>query len=140
MRINGVDRSWQIKYQFFIINSEGKHFELSNEKMAIMMACDSSTNWDVVFHESISPYDIIISDFHNSKAPAFGFGYSLVQHCDTKEQAEKIITECRDKLHSQYERMMMIRVAKKYHLDENTRLKIEMEYHDSENYEVKIMK
>ena len=98
MRINGVDRSWQIKYQFFIINSEGKHFELSNEKMAIMMACDSSTNWDVVFHESISPYDIIISDFHNSKAPAFGFGYSLVQHCDTKEQAEKIITECRDKL------------------------------------------
>ena len=135
-----MDRSWQIKYQFFIINSEGKHFELSNEKMAIMMACDSSTNWDVVFHESISPYDIIISDFHNSKAPAFGFGYSLVQHCDTKEQAEKIITECRDKLHSQYERMMMIRVAKKYHLDENTRLKIEMEYHDSENYEVKIIK
>ncbi len=128
------------KVSIFIINSEGKHFELSNEKMAIMMACDSSTNWDVVFHESISPYDIIISDFHNSKAPAFGFGYSLVQHCDTKEQAEKIITECRDKLHSQYERMMMIRVAKKYHLDENTRLKIEMEYHDSENYEVKIMK
>ena len=135
-----VDRSWQIKYQFFIINSEGKHFELSNEKMAIMMACDSSTNWDVVFQESISPYDIIISDFHNSKAPAFGFGYSLVQHCDTKEQAEKIIIECRDKLHSQYERMMMIRVAKKYHLDENTRLEIEMEYHDSENYEVKIIK
>ena len=135
-----VDRSWQIKYQFFIINSEGKHFELSNEKMAIMMACDSSTNWDVVFHESILPYDIIISDFHNSKAPAFGFGYSLVQHCDTKEQAEKIIIECRDKLHSQYERMMMIRVAKKYHLDENTRLEIEMEYHDSENYEVKIIK
>ena len=135
-----MDRSWQIKYQFFIINSEGKHFELSNEKMAIMMACDSSTNWDVVFQESISPYDIIISDFHNSKAPAFGFGYSLVQHCDTKEQAEKIIIECRDKLHSQYERMMMIRVAKKYHLDENTRLEIEMEYHDLENYEVKIIK
>lgn len=135
-----MDRSWQIKYQFFIINSEGKHFELSNEKMAIMMACDSSTNWDVVFQESISPYDIIISDFHNSKAPAFGFGYSLVQHCDTKEQAENIIKECRDKLHSQYERMMMIRVAKKYNLDENTRLKIEMEYHDLENYEVKIIK
>lgn len=86
------------KVSIFIINSEGKHFELSNEKMAIMMACDSSTNWDVVFQESISPYDIIISDFHNNKAPAFGFGYSLVQHCDTKEQAEKIITECRDKL------------------------------------------
>ena len=34
----------------------------------------------------------------------------------------------------------MIRVAKKYNLDENTRLKIEMEYHDLENYEVKIIK
>ena len=38
------------KVSIFITNSEGKHFELSNEKMAIMMACDSSTNWDVVFH------------------------------------------------------------------------------------------
>ena len=126
------------KVSIFITNSEGKHFELSNEKMAIMMACDFSTNWDAVFNESISPYDIIISDFHNSKAPAFGLGYSLVQHCNNKEQAEKIIKECRDKLRSQYERMMMIRVAKKYNLNENIRLKIEMEYHDSDNYEVKI--
>lgn len=126
------------KVSIFIQNSEGRHFELSNEKMAIMMACDSSTNWDAVFNEPVSPHDIIISDFHNNKAPAFGFGYSLVQHCDNKEQAENIIKECRDKLRSQYERMMMIRVAKKYNLDENTRLKIEMEFYDSENYEVKI--
>lgn len=126
------------KVSIFIINSEGKHFELSNEKMAIMMACDFSTNWDAVFNEPVSPYDIIISDFHNSKAPAFGLGYSLVQHCNNKEQAERILKECRSKLHNQYERMMMIRVAKKYNLDENIRLKIEMEYHDSDNYEVKI--
>lgn len=126
------------KVSIFITNSEGKHFELSNEKMAIMMACDFSTNWGAVFSEPVSPYDIIISDFHNSKATAFGLGYSLVQHCSNKEQAENIIKECRNKLHTQYERMMMIRVAKKYNLDEFTRLKIEMEYHDPGNYEVKI--
>lgn len=126
------------KVSILITNSEGKHFELTNEKMAIMMACDSSTNWNAVFNKTISPYDIIISDFHNSKANVFGLGYCLVQHCDNVEQAEKIVKECRDKLHAQYERMMMIRVAKKYNLDEFTRLKIEMEYHDSENYEVKI--
>ena len=126
------------KVSIFIINSEGKHFELSNEKMVITMACDLSTNWSAVFSEPVSPYDIIISDFHNSKANAFGLGYCLVQHCDNREQAENIINECRNKLHDQYERMMMIRVAKKYNLDELTRLKIEMEYHDSENYEVKI--
>lgn len=126
------------KVSIFITNSEGKHFELSNEKMAIMMACDFSTNWGAVFSKPVSPYDIIISDFHNSKANAFGLGYYLVQHCDSREQAEKIINECRNKLHAQYERMMMIRVAKKYNLDELTRLKIEMEYHDSDNYEVKI--
>lgn len=126
------------KVSILITNSEGKHFELTNEKMAIMMACDSSTNWNAVFSKPVSPYDIIISDFHNSTAAAFGLGYCLVQHCNDKEQAEKIIKECRGKLHAQYERMMMIRVAKKYNLDELTRLKIEMEYHDSENYEVKI--
>lgn len=126
------------KVSIFITNSEGKHFELSNEKMAIMMACDLSTNWSSVFNKPVSPYDIIISDFHNNKAPAFGLGYSLVQHCRNKKQAENIIKECRNKLYDQYERMMMIRVAKKYNLDKFTRLKIEMEYHNSENYEVKI--
>ncbi len=126
------------KVSIFITNSEGKHFELTNEKMVIMMSCDYSTNWNAVFNKPIFPYDIIISDFHNSKANTFGLGYSFVQHCETKEQAERIIKECRDKLHAQYERMMMIRVAKKYNLDKATLLKIEMEYHDSENYEVKI--
>lgn len=123
------------KVSILITNTEGQHFELTNEKMAIMMACDLSTNWNSVFCEPISPYDIIISDFHNSTASSFGLGYYLVQHCDSKEQSEKIIKDCRDKLHAQYERMMMIRVAKKYKLDAITLLKIEMEYHDSENYE-----
>lgn len=126
------------KVSIFITNLEGRHFELTNEKMAIMMACESSTNWNVVFDKPVFPYDIIISDFHNSKAGTFGLGYSFVQHCDTKEDAEKIIRVCREKLHAQYERMMFIRVAKKYNLDEMTRLKIEMEYHNSDNYEVRI--
>lgn len=126
------------KVSIFITNSDGKHFELSNEKMSIMMACDFSVNWNAVFNEPVSPYDIIISDFHNNKAPAFGLGYSLVQHCNNKKQAENIIQECRTKLYNQYDRMMMIRVAKKYNLDEFTRLKIEMEYHNPENYEIKI--
>ena len=124
------------KVSIFITNSDGKHFELTNEKMAIMMACDMSTNWNAVFKEPVSPYDVIISDFHNSKASAFGMGYHLVQHCTNKENAEKIIKECRDKLHAQYERMMMIRVAKKYNLDATSLLRIEVEYHDSDNYEV----
>lgn len=126
------------KVSILITNSDGKHFELTNEKMAIMMACDMSTNWRSVFKEPVSPYDVIISDFHNSLASAFGLGYYLVQHCDNKEVAESIVKECRDKLHAQYERMMMIRVAKKYKLDATTLLRIEMEYYDSDNYEVVI--
>ena len=122
------------KVSIFITNSDGKHFELSNEKMAIMMACDHSTNWSAVFKEPVSPYDIIISDFHSSRMNT----YYLVQHCDSKQQAETIIKECRGKLHDQYERMMMIRVAKKYDLSENARLAIEMQYPDSDNYEMKI--
>ena len=98
------------------------------------MTCDFLANWDAVFNEPVAPYDIIISDFHNNKA----LRYSLIQHCNNKTQAENIIKECRSKLHDQYERMMMIRVAKKYNLDEFTRLKIEMEYHNPENYEIKI--
>lgn len=38
----------------------------------------------------------------------------------------------------QYDRMMMIRVAKKYNLDEQIKTRIELEYHSSENYEVSI--
>lgn len=124
------------KVSIFITNSEGKHFELTNEKMAIMMACDMSINWSVVFKKPVSPYDVVISDFHNNSASTFGLGYYLVQHCDNKEVAENIVKECRNKLNAQYERMMMIRVAKKYKLNATTLLKIEMEYHDSNNYEV----
>ena len=51
------------KVSILITNSDGKHFELTNEKMAIMMACDMSTNWRSVFKEPVSPYDVIILIF-----------------------------------------------------------------------------
>lgn len=105
------------KTSIIITNSEGRVFELTNSKMAIDMAKNFSVNWDVVFDEKINPYDVIISDFHNPYYIIAGLGYFLVEHCDTKEEAEKIINECRDKLRSQYKRMMMIRVAKEYDLN-----------------------
>lgn len=126
------------KVSIWITNSKKEHFELTNDRMAIMMACQMDTNWKSVFGREISPYSVIISDFHNSKATSFGLGYSLVEECEDKEIAEEIIAKCREKLHAQYERLMMIRVAKKYHLDAVTRSRIELEYHSSENYEVVI--
>jgi len=128
------------KVEVLIENSEGKHFCLTNSKMAIMMACDLHVNWETVFAKPVGPYDVIISDFSNNKSPAFGMGYFLVEHCDTKDEAEEIIRICRKKLYSQYERMMMIRVAKKYNLNSFTLLNIQSEYHNPENYEVKISK
>lgn len=128
------------KVEILITNSDGKHFCLTNSKMAIMMARDSHTNWDEVFTTPIGPYDVIISDFNNPKSVGFGMGYYLVEKCDTKDEAEKIIKTCREKLKSQYERMMMIRVARKYSLDPITLAKIEMEYHNPDNYEIKLKK
>lgn len=124
------------RVSIFITNSEGKHFELTNENMAIMMYCDMSANLNGLFEKPVSPYDVIIFGFHICSENPFGLGYDLVQHCDNKEVAESIIKECRDKLYAQYERMMMIRIAKKNNLDATTFLKIETEYQDLENYEV----
>ena len=126
------------KVSIFITNTKGTHFELTNSKMALMMACETSTNWAAVFSEPIGSYDIILSDFSNSKATSFGLGYSLIEHCNDKEIAEKIIRDCRLKLKQQYERMMEIRVAKKYNLNPKILLKIELGYHDSENYEINL--
>ena len=127
------------KVSILITNSEGKHFELTNDKMAIFMSCQRpSVNWKVVFGKEISPYAVILCDYHNGMLPAHGLGYCLVENCGDKEDATNIIQECRTKLKEQYERMMMIRVAKKYELDARTLLKIELEYHDSDNYMVEI--
>ncbi|PJJ27824.1 hypothetical protein [Lacrimispora celerecrescens] len=51
---------------------------------------------------------------------------------DHKELEEKIMVK------DQYNRMMMIRVAKKYNLDDQINTRIELEYHSSKNYEVSI--
>ena len=68
----------------------------------------------------------------------FGLGYYLIEHCNDKETTKKIIRDCRLKLKQQYERMMEIRVGKKYSLDSKILLKIEMEYHDLKNYEINL--
>lgn len=51
------------KVSIFITNTKGAHFEVTNSKMALMMACETSTNWNAVFSEPIGKYDIILSDF-----------------------------------------------------------------------------
>ena len=51
---------------------------------------------------------------------------------DHEELEEKIMVK------DQYNRMMMIRVAKKYNMDDQIKTRIELEYHSSENYEVSI--
>ena len=124
------------KVSILITNTEGHHFELSNSKMAIDTAGRLNANWNAVFGHDISPHDIIISDFQNSTGALYGMGYSFVESCGNPEDADEIIKTCRDMLRQQYERMMMIRVAKKYSLDSMTRLRIELEYHSPENYEV----
>lgn len=124
------------RVSIFIKNTEDRIIELSNSKMALLIACDSHTNWDSVFSEPVGKYDIILSDFSNSKATAWGLGYTLVQHCDNEVIARKIVSDCRNLIQKQYERMMMIRVAKKYNLDAMMLLKIEMEYHAEENWNV----
>lgn len=127
------------KVSIFIENTEGKHFELSNSKMSLMMAFQyPQNNWDSILKTEVSPYDIILSDFSNSTASNFGLGYALVHKSDSREDSEKIISVCRDMLRKQYERMMEIRVAKKYDLNPIILSKLELEYHSSENYEVKI--
>lgn len=124
------------KVSIFIKNTEGRIIEFTNSKMALVIACDTHTNWDSALSEPIGKYDIILSDFSNNKAPAWGLGYTLVQHCDDEATARKIVSDCRNLIQKQYERMMMIRVAKKYDLDALTLLKIEMEYHAEENWNI----
>lgn len=126
------------KVSIFIENSEGRHFELTNSKMALSLACQLNVNWPSVFKEEVKPYDIILCDYSNSVKNVFGLGYFVVHRSDDREESEKIISLCREKLKNQYERMMEIRVAKKYHLDPLTLSRIELEYHSTENYEVKI--
>lgn len=126
------------KVTIFITNSKGKHFELSNEKMAIGIAKDYlGVNWEVVFPgKKIGPYDVIISDFHNPYNVSFGMGYRLVEHCENEEEGGKIVQKCREKLKKQYERMMELRVAKKYGFEDSVLDNLALEYYSSSNYEV----
>lgn len=100
-------------------------------------------NWDIALPDrKIGDYDVIINRFKISPYGTNGGAdgcYALVEHCFDPETANKIIFTCRKMVKDQYDRMMMIRVAKKYSLDNQIRTKIELEYHSSENYEVSIL-
>ena len=126
------------KVSIFIENTEGKHFELTNSKMTLSLACKLDVNWSSVFKKEVAPYDIILCDYANSVKNVFGMGYSVVHRSNDREESEKIISLCRKKLKDQYDRMMEIRVAKKYHLNPLALSRIELEYHSSDNYEIKI--
>lgn len=126
------------KVSILITNTEGKHFELTNNKMVLSLACDLDVNWNSVFRKEVIPYDIILCDFSNHTKNLFGMGYEVVHKSNNREESEKIILFCRQKLKEQYERMMEIRVAKKYNLNPAVLTKIELEYHSPENYEITI--
>lgn len=130
------------KVSIFIKNTEGRILELSNSQCCIMMAKQYHVNWDIALPgRKIGDYDVIINRFKISPYGINGGAdgcYALVEHCSDPETANKIISTCRKMVKDQYDRMMMIRVAKKYSLDDQIRTKIELEYHSSENYEVSI--
>lgn len=119
----------------WITNKEGRHFELSNTRMTLMEARSyHQMNWKAALPWSkVTPHDVILWDGNDGID-----AYRIVQHCKSKDEAEKIITSCRKKLHDQYERHMEIRVAKKYQMNPKTLLRLEQEYHNPENYEVKL--
>ena len=127
------------KVSIFIETVDGRHFELTNSKMSLMIIKDyPQINWDHIFNGDYSPYDIVLSDFRNTTKSLFGLGYYRIHRCDNIEDAKYIVSLCREKLKKQYERMMEIRVAKKYKLNSYVLSKIELEYHSPENYEVKL--
>lgn len=126
----------------FIKNTEGRILELSNSQCCIMMAGQYHENWRIIFPgKKIGDYDVIINYLKISPYGTnggVGGCYAFVEHCSDPETANKIISTCRKLVKDQYDRMMMIRVAKKYSLDNQIRTKIELEYHSSENYEVSL--
>lgn len=124
------------KVSIFIKNTQGIHIELTNSKMSLFIASSKDYNWNSIFGEDIPKHSIILADWSFNVQGNPKSDYCLVEACYDKEIAEQIITDCRDMLNKQFERMMSIRVMKKYHLDDNILLGLEMEYHDSRNYEI----
>lgn len=128
------------KVSILIMNTQGHHFELTNSKMTLQRAGTLDMNWRTAIGHECGPNDIILSDFSGSSQYQFGTGVYLLQECSERETADMIISECRKKLKDQYERMMEIRVAKKYKLNPLLLSKIELEFHNPDNYEVDIGK
>jgi hypothetical protein len=107
-----------------------------------MMAWQYHVNWRTVFpSREIEDYDVIINYLKISPYGSNGGvegHYAFVEHCSDSKTAYKIISTCRKMVKNQYDRMMMIRVAKKYSLSDQILTKIQLEYHNSENYEISV--
>ena len=125
------------KVKIYIHNTDGKVFELTNEKMAIHFASElHNVNWNVLFNRHVGPFDIVIADWNNNTNNYYDRGYTFVQSCFGYDEGKKIVELCRKMLKEQYDRMMMLRVAKKNNLDERLIYNLEMQYHNSKNYEL----
>ncbi len=130
------------KVTVFIHTTDGRVIPLSNDRMSIMTAEKCiGINWKSVFPNiEIGKYDLIISDWTDENNPYWDKGYIFVEHFENQKVAEYVLEVCRKKLSEQYDRMKMIRVAKKNGLDDRMIINLELAYHNSENYEIYIDK
>lgn len=130
------------KVTVFIHTTDGRVIPLSNDRMSIMTAEKCiGINWKSVFPNiEIGKYDLIISDWTDENNPYWDKGYVFVGHFENQKVSEYVLEFCRKKLTEQYDRMKMIRVAKKNGLDDRMIINLELAYHNSENYEIYIDK
>lgn len=128
------------KVTIFIHTTEGKVIPLTNDRMSIMLAEKNiGVNWKSIFPDKeIHKYDLVISDWTNENNPYWDKGFIFVEHFEDKKVAEFVLEYCRKKLSEQYDRMKMIRVAKKNGLDERMITNLELAYHNQDNYEIYI--
>ena len=87
------------RVKIYIHNTDGKVFELTNEKMAIHFASElHNVNWNVLFNRHVGPFDIIIADWNNGTNNYFDRGYTFVQSCLGYDEGKKIVELCRKML------------------------------------------
>ena len=130
------------KVTIFIHTTDGRTIPLSNDRMSIMQTEKClGINWKSVFPNiEVGKYDLVISDWTNENNPYWDKGYIFVEHFEDSKISEFVLEYCRKKLSEQYDRMKMIRVAKKNGLDERMIANLELAYHNSDNYEIYIEK
>lgn len=127
------------KVSIFITNTKNETYEFSNNKMSIMMVKDLHIDLKKVFqNDNISPYDIVLIDYKNNTGCIYGTNYFVIHKSTNEQESKYIIDKCREMLYLQYDKMMMIRIAKKYKLNETEIKKVEKEFYNKNNYEFDI--